>query len=162
MRKALFLGLALICGVVGAWQSGVLAAVTAPGMSCSGSILGLDFRVQPPILEVADEQGKLVRFALDSQVTQVMQAGRPGDLNDLQIGQKVEVEAVSQGGNQVARTIHVLPDDSTMISERARDHSKKASRIFGTEEFPASTRNAFTGPDMAGMAGPPETDIDQR
>ncbi|PIQ82421.1 MAG: hypothetical protein COV76_03805 [Candidatus Omnitrophica bacterium CG11_big_fil_rev_8_21_14_0_20_64_10] len=107
------LGLALLPVTPGFGQ-------VAPATRFQGAITMLDLDATPPVLKLTDEQGQVQSLTIESPRTTVFQEGRPAKAEALKVGQQVEVEAVSEGDQRLARTIEILPEGASAPGSQER------------------------------------------
>ncbi|MBI3321377.1 MAG: hypothetical protein HYZ91_03815 [Candidatus Omnitrophica bacterium] len=128
-RKQIMMAVAVVTGL---WMPTVQAEVAGhmpqPGLGdkIKGSITALDLKAQPPTLRVTSEQGKLFTLQVDPGATRVTQEGKSANLEELKVGQKVEVEQASKDGQQIAKTIKVIPAASPAAPEGASRNEPRA------------------------------------
>lgn len=96
-----------------------------------GSISFLDLKAQQPMLRLTDMQGKSLNINVDPQLTAVLQNGEAIKLDDLKVGQKVEISQTTRDGKPVAQTIEVLPTgaaSAAVTSDRPSTSGSNGSR----------------------------------
>ncbi|MBI2093862.1 MAG: hypothetical protein HYT88_03985 [Candidatus Omnitrophica bacterium] len=97
-------GLLLPAGYVSSQVAGISKIV--------GSITTMDLKAQPPTLKLTDEKGKQITVTLDPKKTKVLQDGRSAKLEELKVGQRVEVDHSAENGKQIAQKINVVSSAS--------------------------------------------------
>lgn len=98
-------------GMAASAQAAGQAPAQAPSGSqaarISGSITELDLNAPGRSLKLAGKDGQVWTLTLDPDTTAVMQNGRHGELNQLKVGQSVEVRAMPKDGKHIAQSIEI-------------------------------------------------------
>jgi len=87
-----------------------------------GSITALDLAAVKPSLKLSEANGKDWTFALDSKATLVLREGKIVQLNQLKMGQSVEVRHAAVGGKDLAQSIRIV-SAKPIASSTEKPHS---------------------------------------
>ena len=72
-----------------------------------GSITALDLKSSAPSLKLAAADGKIWTLGLDPKTTVIWQEGKISTLDQLSVGQRVQVRYTAKDGKEIAKSIQI-------------------------------------------------------